>query len=105
MLSLCGWFGRILQRLFSDNEGCVGKSYMFPIEKCGAEAKALFEARQKMQSLLFNDTRKRESVVNLSLYFIIKSNTRREKVLLPVLLAPSQINRQSSLKCKIHTIT
>lgn len=50
MLLLCGWFGRILQRLFSDNGGYASKLCMFPSEEYVAEGKALVEVRQKSKA-------------------------------------------------------
>lgn len=70
---LSGWFGRILQSLLSDNEGCASKLCMFLTETNGAGDKAFFKLRQEMQRLLLKDNRKYKNRVNLSLYFIIKS--------------------------------
>lgn len=51
MVLLCGWLGRIIQRLLSDYEGCASKLCVFPIEKYGAKGKALFEVKLKNPAL------------------------------------------------------
>lgn len=81
MLLLCGWFGRILQSVFTDNEGCASKLCMLSIEKYGAEEKVLFKVRQ------------RKKKKDLSPYFFMKSSTCCEQELPLVQQATSQINK------------